>query len=310
MDSSILYMLGFIICLLLSWFLYKEYFFESILQYKIFNFINSGGIFSLYLFILLIMLTNFLIGMLRDKDITSTPIMDVIFSFVFITIGSVLFQFGFQKMSELQLIRNIPRSKIRAAAVGIVEIRGKIVSEYLLTTPYSKTQCIYFQCTLLEYRKIRDLESTISYKWEKVSSQTHKIPFWIKDETGQILVDPEGAEFKMFPSQTGYLNPDGSIQGNIGGVYPQVGDKKYIENFLSPNDELFVIGTVTIRKEGAKQQNVIQRGTNNSTFFISDRLEKHEVVNDTKWEMLAGIYYGIVIFITGFIEILHLSKLL
>jgi len=114
----------------------------------------------------------------------------------------------------------------------------------------------------------------------------------------------------MFPSQTGYLNPDGSIQGNIGGVYPQVGDKKYIENFLSPNDELFVIGTVTIRKEGAKQQNVIQRGTNNSTFIISDRLEKHEVVNDTKWEMLAGIYYGIVIFITGFIEILHLSKLL
>ena len=194
MDSSFMYMLLFIFSMLFSWYLNKEYFDNSSLQYNIFKFIDSGGAFSLYLFVILAMIGRILFAMIRTKSISSTSVIDIIVSFVFVIIGSVLFQFGFKRMSELQLICNIPRSKIRSVAVGIVEVSGRIVSKYLLTAPYSKSQCVYSQCELQEYRKFKDLDSTISYQWERVSSQMHKIPFWIKDETGQIMVDPDGAE--------------------------------------------------------------------------------------------------------------------
>ena len=79
--------------------------------------------------------------------------MGIILPFVFVFFGSILFQYGFLKMSEFLLARNIPRSKIRSAALGLVEIQGEVISEQVLTTPYSKLPCVYYSCELQEYRK-------------------------------------------------------------------------------------------------------------------------------------------------------------
>jgi hypothetical protein len=311
MDPSIIYLSLFTLCLLLSWYLYKTTFTESGMGSEFSAFMNSGGKFFFYLIVLLFL--SYIVFS------TNRAILEIFFRKSFLSaiepsalilVGSILFQFGFTKMSELQVIRNTPRSKIRSVAMGIVEISGRIVSEHVLTTPYSKSPCVYYRSELQIYRSYRSSDDVVDYRWENLSSESFKIPFWIKDETGQMMVDPESAEFKISDRAFGFLKPDGTPQEDVAENFsPQAGDQQYIEKYLSPNDVIFVFGTAGLKTEGTKSHVVIQRGNADSTFIISDDRQK-DVVSDTKWEMLAGLTYGVVLFITGFFEILHLSNLL
>ena len=311
MDPSVVYLSLFALCLLLSWYLNKRMFTDNSLGENFSNFMNSGGKFFFYLIVLLVLsYIVFSTNKMILERFLGRSIISVIEPCVLLVIGSVLFQFGFAKMSELQIIRNTPRSKIRSAAMGIVEISGRIVSEQVLTAPYSKSPCVYYRSEMQIYRSYRSSDDEVDYRWETLSSESFKIPFWIKDETGQILVDPEGAEFKISDRAFGFLKPDGTPQEDASENFsPQAGDQQYVEKYLSPNDVIFVFGTAGLKTDGAKSQIVIQRGTTNPTFIISEDRQK-DVVSDTKWEMIAGLAYGVVLFITGFFEILHLSNLL
>jgi len=82
--------------------------------------------------------------------------------------------------------------------MGIVEVSGRVASEHVLTSPYSKSPCVYYRSELQIYRSYRSSDDETGYQWESLSNESFKIPFWIKDETGQMMVDPEGAEFKNF----------------------------------------------------------------------------------------------------------------
>ena len=210
MDPSVVYLSLFALCLLLSWYLNKRMFTDNSMGENFSHFINSGGKFFFYLIVLLflsciVFSTNRLILeiFLRRSTIS------VIEPFILIVIGSVLFQFGFAKLSELQVIRNTPRSKIRSVAMGAVEISGRIVSEQVLTAPHSKSPCVYYRSEMQIYRSYGSSDDEVDYRWETLSAESFKIPFWIKDETGQILVDPEEAEFKISDRAFGFLNPDG-----------------------------------------------------------------------------------------------------
>ena len=311
MDLSVLYLSIFAFCLLLSWYLHKTMFMESGMGGQFSAYMNSGGKFIFYLIVLLVLsFIVFSTNRLILEIFLRRSLLSVIEPSVLIIVGSVLFQFGFTKMSELQLIRNTPRSKIRSVAMGIVEISGRIASEHVLTSPYSKSPCVYYRSELQIYRSYRSSDDETGYQWEVLSTESFKIPFWIKDKTGQMMVDPEGAEFKISDRAFGFLKPDGTPQEDIVENFsPQAGDQQYVEKYLSPNDVIFVFGTAGLKTEGAKSHVVIQRGNADSTFIISDDRQK-DVVSDTKWEMIAGLSYGVILFITGFFEILHLSNLL
>jgi hypothetical protein len=229
------------------------------------------------------------------------------FSYVFIFLGSILFQYGFLRMSEYLLARNVPRSKIRSAAIGLVEIQGKVLSEHVLTTPFSKSECVYYRSELQEYRMHYISTSESEYRWETVSTDTHRLPFWAKDETGQIPIDPTGAEFEIPQMKSGFLGRE--VEDANDQLLPtKVGDKRYHEYFLSPNENVCVLGTIAIRKDTSIHK-VIQKGSNNSTFIISDS-SKRELNDALKWQMLAGLTYGCTLFVVGLIKILQLADLI
>jgi hypothetical protein len=308
MDPSVLYLSAFIFCLLLSWYVYRRFFADSDLQDKFSEFVNSGGKFVFGFIVLLIIsvvmlsINYFLWGFIIS-------VASIVGSYSFVVIGSILFRFGFAKMNERQLMRNIPRSKIRSVAVGAVEISGLIVSKDVVTTPYSKSPCVCCQSELEIYSGDEGSDGG----WNQIAGPTFKIPFWVKDETGQIMVDPEGAEFRISDREFGMLNEDGSPANADDAVSenysPKSGDRRYVEQFLGPNDTVFILGTAALRKSETTEQLLIQGGTDSAVFIISDSRQKYAVYQE-KWEMLAGLSYGIVIFVTGFLGILYLSNLL
>ncbi len=323
MDISVLYLICLFLTICLSWPAYRYVFKDSDWEDKVSEQIKSLSNFLLYsavllfLFVMALYAGNGFLGSLiggflggRHGSIRypdQQNIQLVLFSFAFVFIGLILLQYGFQRMSEFQLARNVPRSKIRSAAIGLAEIQGKVLPQQLLTTPYSRQECVYYRSELQEYVRRYTSNSGVEYEWKTISTNSLRMPFWAKDETGQVIVDPEGAEFEIPQMQSGFLGRDGDdINGRT--FIANVGDKRYNESYLSPNEDVCVLGTVGVRKDTSVHR-VIQKGSNNSTFIISGST-KTELNAALKWQMLAGLFYGSSMFIVGLFKILQLSDLL
>lgn len=90
---------------------------------------------------------------------------------------------GIKEERGIKNVRNKETSKIRSAAIGLVELNGIIEPIEELTSPISGSKCVLY------YYKIEDIK-----KNEMFSNK-----FYLTDETGKILVDPKGMEYKLLP---------------------------------------------------------------------------------------------------------------
>ncbi|HUE50841.1 MAG TPA: hypothetical protein VMO80_00755 [Terriglobales bacterium] len=109
-------------------------------------------------------------------------------------IGVYLFARGFGLLRQKRLILNIPRSTIRSAAVGLIEVSGKVVGPYTLIAPLSEEECFY-------YRSVARLsgDSPGGSRGESLAEETLCAPFFLDDGTGRLLIDLRGADMQLIP---------------------------------------------------------------------------------------------------------------
>jgi len=254
---------------------------------------------------------------------------DYLMAAVFTLIGGFVFFLGFYKWRKFRIIRDTPTSKIRSMAMGVVEIHGSVEADQLIRAPFSKTECVYYKWEIKEYRRSRSSSGKgSSNKWVGVGSGEQSVPFFAKDETGKALVQPDKAEFIVAYKKVFYQKGKGligsikalpklvqalknfdpndptslSIEGDdlepmeSGGSVRtvNVGDRKYYEYFVEPDDKLFVLGTAA-SESTAPDNVVIKRGKNEKTFIISDKSEKGVLKNLKKLMMVCFIGGGIFV---------------
>ena len=110
------------------------------------------------------------------------------------------------------------------------------------------------------------------------------VPFFVRDDTGTIYVNPEGADFKL-PVRKKFVKKAG-LSGTISkaplteippdkkflpaGIFTREGDQIYTEMFIAPNDTVYILGSADSERGTA----YIHRGENEKTFIISSRSEK------------------------------------
>lgn len=90
---------------------------------------------------------------------------------------------------------NTPRSKIRSAAQGYVEISGTghdLPGTTPLTSPLTHKPCIWYQFAIHELRE--NLNST---NWAEVKRGSSSKLFLLQGETGEVIVDPQGCQPSM-----------------------------------------------------------------------------------------------------------------
>jgi hypothetical protein len=120
--------------------------------------------------------------------------------------GVYSFFWGFKRLRRKRLIENIPTSKIRSLALGLVEVVGRADIERSLKSPLTHTPCVYYRFTIEEYRS-----SGKSGRWVEVAAGSSAgVFFWVSDDTGKILVLPQGAELEIkrdFEFKTGWRKP-------------------------------------------------------------------------------------------------------
>ena len=117
-----------------------------------------------------------------------------VFSIIMFSIGIVLFVWGLISFRKKRLIENIPTSKIRSIAMGLVEIYGEVApgSGNILKSPFSQNDCVYYKYKIEELRS-----SGKSTYWATVKKDWDYRPFYLKDNTGMVLVDPLDAKIDI-----------------------------------------------------------------------------------------------------------------
>jgi hypothetical protein len=165
--------------------------------------------------------------------------------------GGLYFVFvGFRLLVRKRQLLATPRSEIRSAVRGLVEVNGRAAGPHTIPAPITGKPCFLYQT--IAWRQ-RDGEKQ---EWEKVADETLHLPFFIDDCTGQLLIEPLGAELELrhdfheeydpsFSSlKADNVPPRVSAFLSRHGILP--GRRLRIEEFsIKPEDTIFVAGMLT-----------------------------------------------------------------
>ena len=164
-------------------------------------------------------------------------------------IGVYLFYHGFQLLQRKQLIMDTPSSKIRSAAMGLVEVSGLASGPYTLTAPITGVPCYYYRTMVWEWK-----QQGRSKSWVKEADESLHVPFYLDDGGSRVLVNPQGAEMEIhrdFQEEFSHSLFSSSLEipGNVAGFLMTHGvetsAKVKIEEYcIKPKNALFILGTL------------------------------------------------------------------
>jgi len=173
----------------------------------------------------------------------------IIIAVIGVFVGLYLFYRGFRLLQRKRLILNTPASKIRSASMGLVEINGLAAGPYTMTAPITGVPCYYFHTTAWQWQQ-RGKNS----EWVKVADERLHIPFFLDDNTGRMLVDPQGAEMDIHRDyhdefSTSLFSSTLEIPSNISSFLARHGVStdqkiKIDEYCIKPKNALFILGTL------------------------------------------------------------------
>ncbi len=163
--------------------------------------------------------------------------------------GLYFFFTGFRLLARKRLLLSTPASKIRSAALGLVEVNGVVAGPYTMPAPITGQPCFLYHTTAWQQRGGKKDE------WEKVADETLHLPFFIDDSTGQLLIEPLGADLDLhrdfreeygasFFSSQDDVPPRVSVFLSRHGIVP-ARRLRIEERSIKPEDALFIAGTLT-----------------------------------------------------------------
>jgi len=163
--------------------------------------------------------------------------------------GVYLFYLGFRMLQRKRLIENTPSSKIRSAAMGLVEVSGLATGPYTIIAPLTGKRCFLHRTVAWEWRR-----QGKNSEWVKVAEETQHVPFYLDDNTGRVMIDPLGAEMNIHRDFQGEFNHSlfsSSLEtpANVADFLARHGvsseNKIRVEEYcIKPKNALFVLGTL------------------------------------------------------------------
>lgn len=209
--------------------------------------------------------------------------------------GLVFFLIGFYYFRRKQLIENIPTSKIRSLAMGLVEIYGEVVPwKETLKSPLENKDCVYFHYTVQKHeRHYNSSSKRWEDRWVTVQNTKQSVPFSLKDETGVVLIEPKEATIEIRKDAT-----------------REAGDMRYQEWIIKSKDMLYILGTAgenpdtqsTLTTQSVDHI-MIQKGKREKMYYISDKSER-EILKSFSRRSSVSIIIGSIFIVIGCVIIL------
>jgi hypothetical protein len=121
----------------------------------------------------------------------------LIAALIFFFIGIGLFISAYNSYKKVKFIKAAKLYSIGSLSSGPIKIRGRVVSDNTLLSPYSKKQCVYYRyrTTSAKFRSATGSPRASGAALQEVAGGENVIPFELVDETGRVKINPEGADF-------------------------------------------------------------------------------------------------------------------
>ena len=231
-----------------------------------------------------------------------------LFGVLLLCAGLYMFYNSLKNLKLKRLIENVPTSKMRSVAMGLVELKGKIeVSDKVLEDPFDKKKCVFWRVHI-EERVKRGKHG----RWITRHKAKGQVPFFISDDSGSVLIKLEGANMDDVKRDSQYetallfsdklpLNVRNYCNKNRIRFRGLFGGKKRMRcrmTYLEPNDNIYVLGHARplLQKEikNSKSVTAAIEMVTNSVFIVSDKSEK-ELIEDRGgqfWVVPLGIIFS------------------
>lgn len=152
--------------------------------------------------------------------------------------ASVAFLAVWHFYTRLRLVEDTPKSLIRSAAQGYVELAGtsRLMSGEPIVAPLSGVRCIWWSYS------IEQMTGSRRSRWETMKHEVSGELFLIEDDTGRCVVDPDKAE--VYPSAKDVWYGDSPMPegGPKLGSFALASRYRYTESRIQDGDPLYALG--------------------------------------------------------------------
>jgi hypothetical protein len=205
-----------------------------------------------------------------------------------------------------RLIDNLPTSKTQGVFIGLVELKGTAQCEQPLTSYLAAAKCVYYTYDIEERwsRTVTETESdgkggtrTVTRTesgWTSVASQTESTPFYLVDDTGNLLIRPEGARIEalnVFSETCSRFDPLYYAKGPSGGIMDSDHVRRFTESAIPLQVPLFVVGQAREREDIVAPE--IAADPKASEFLISVRSQE-QVSSGLGWQIVLFFLLGAI----------------
>jgi hypothetical protein len=120
----------------------------------------------------------------------------LIVSLVFFLIGIGLIVSAYKAYKKFKFFTSAQLQSIDYIKTGPVKIKGKIVADKTLSSPYSKKPCVYYRYRTISmrFKSATGGPSSAKAAQQIVASGENAVSFDVDDGTGRINVNAEGAD--------------------------------------------------------------------------------------------------------------------
>lgn len=154
----------------------------------------------------------------------------------------------FHFLRRLRIMEDTPTSLVRSAAQGYVELDGigLLMRGTPVVAPLSGVTCTWYSFKVEEKESVSTGRGGRRERWRVIRSETSDDLFLLRDETGDCVIDPEGAEVTPAITEVWYgdspMWATGTQRGRTGFFARNQYRYRYTEKRMHPNDPLYAIG--------------------------------------------------------------------
>ena len=211
-----------------------------------------------------------------------------------------------RELRRRRLLDDTPTSKVLGVFIGMTELKGTAEAAQPLTSYLGERGCVHYRWSVDESWSRTETETYTDDKgktqtrtvhksgWTTVANGGETIPFYLQDDTGVVLIRPEGARIEtdtFFAQTVDRGDPLYYGKGPAGSIPDSDHRRRFAEQGLPLRAPLYVIGPARERTDVVAPE--IAADKNAELFLISTRSEEKVKSGMGGWAWVWGIL-GIV----------------
>ena len=235
---------------------------------------------------------------------------------------------AFRRYNFIKMIIHYPKMNLSAIKEGPVTVFGKIKAhEKSLRAPVSKTECVFYNLKLEQEPRFPKRRRSIN-AYKKVFEEEEGTCFYIENNTGKLLIDPEQLDYNVFMgitvseyNQTELTFEDMTSDHSSVKLFKKKSDdsiletqmKKYFhikkgkltencrsrEFFLKIGSEINLTGNIV---KNEQNEFILKKDPNSNIFFMS-HLSNAELISNLKFYFF--LYTGMVLTVLGITIVIY-----